>query len=153
MNLRRAAASDVTAITALQHAAYAPNRPLLGVEPLPLLCDYAAILNDYEIWLSEDARGLDGVLVLRPRVDDLLVWSVATAPVAQGRGVGKRLLAAAEARAAELGLNTLRLYTGEPLTGNIAWYERTGYVRESVEQLSDRRLVHMVKRLTGSTKH
>jgi hypothetical protein len=33
------------AVVALQRAAYARNRSLLGVEPLPLLADYASILR------------------------------------------------------------------------------------------------------------
>ncbi len=39
--LRRATADDLSAVTALQQAAYAKNRVLLGVEPLPLTADYA----------------------------------------------------------------------------------------------------------------
>ncbi len=143
--LRRACPADIPKVIALQHAAYARNRPVLGVEPLPLSADYANILSDYEVWLAEGADGIEGVLVLAPRPDDLLLWSVATAPRAQGRGLGNRLLAAAESRGRELGRRCVRLYTGEKLVGNIAWYERHGYVRERVEQLEDRRLVHLVK--------
>ena len=149
MKLRRAGFADLPPIVALQHAAYAKNRPLLGVEPLPLLVDYADILDSHEVWLADGADGLDGVLILQAAPDHLLIWSIATSPTLQGRGLGRRLLAAAEARTRELGLSTLRLYTGEPLTGNIAWYERHGYVRERVEQLDDRRIVHMVKHLGG----
>ena len=145
--LRRAGVDDLDAITALQRAAYAKNRPLLGVEPLPLLTDYAEIFATHEIWLAEGPRGLDGVLILQPQPDDLLLWSIATAPGVQGRGLGNRLLAAVDQRATELGLQVVRLYTGEPLAGNIAWYERHGFVRERVEQLQDRRIVHMTKRL------
>jgi RimJ/RimL family protein N-acetyltransferase/ribosomal protein S18 acetylase RimI-like enzyme len=145
--LRRAHSADIVAITALQHAAYAKNRPLLGVEPLPLLADYGQVLADYEVWLMDGADGLEGVLILEPRTDDLLIWSVGTAPGTQGRGLGNRLLGAAEERAAELSLTTMRLYTGDKLIDNIAWYERHGYVRERLEDLGDRRLVHMVKTL------
>jgi len=145
--LRHATAADLDAVTALQRAAYAKNRPLLGVEPLPLLADYGQILSRYEVWLLDGSRGLDAVLILEPRADDLLLWSIATAPDRQGTGLGNRLLAAAEQRARELGRRVIRLYTGEPLTGNIAWYERQGYARERIEDLGDRRVVHMVKRL------
>jgi RimJ/RimL family protein N-acetyltransferase len=145
--LRRANAGDVDAVTAFQRAAYAENRPLLGVEPLPLLADYRQILAEYEAWLYESADGLDGVLILEPRADDLLIWSIATAPRLHGQGLGRRLLAAAEERARALGFATLRLYTGETLTHNIAWYERHGFERERVEDLGDRRAVHMMKRI------
>ncbi|HXW27034.1 MAG TPA: GNAT family N-acetyltransferase [Xanthobacteraceae bacterium] len=146
--LRRADAGDVAAVTALQFSAYAKNRPLLGVEPLPLLADYGKILAEYETWLSESADGLDGVLILEPRSEDLLIWSIATAPHLHGRGLGRRLLAAAEERTRALGFTTVRLYTGEPLTHNIAWYERHGFARERIEDLGDRRAVHMVKRIS-----
>jgi ribosomal protein S18 acetylase RimI-like enzyme len=145
--LRRADAADVVAVTALQFAAYAKNRALLGVEPLPLRADYGKILADYETWLAESADGLDGVLILEPRTDDLLIWSIATAPRLHGRGLGRRLLAFAEERARAHGFSIVRLYTGEKLTGNIAWYERHGFAREWVEDMGDRRAVHMMKRL------
>jgi ribosomal protein S18 acetylase RimI-like enzyme len=145
--LRRAGPGDLAAVVALQRAAYAKNRPLLGVEPLPLLADYAKIFADYEVYLAERDGALDGVLILEPRVDDLLIWSVATAPEAQGRGVGNLMLEFAEIRARDLGLPCIRLYTGEQLTGNIAWYRRHGYAHESTEDLGDRVLVNLIKRL------
>jgi ribosomal protein S18 acetylase RimI-like enzyme len=145
--LRRASAADIRHITEMQRAAYAKNRSILGVEPLPLRADYADILSSHEVWLTEQADGLAGVLILELRPDDLLLWSVATAPAARGTGLGNRLLAAAEARARELGRPCVRLYTGEKLADNIAWYERHGYVRERVEQLADRRIVHLAKQV------
>jgi RimJ/RimL family protein N-acetyltransferase len=145
--LRRANAGDLDAVVAFQRAAYAKNRLLLGVEPLPLLADYTKILAEYETWLYESTDGLDGVLILEPRKDDLLIWSIGTAPRLHGQGLGRRLLAAAEERARALGLAMMRLYTGEPLKNNIAWYERHGYTRERIEDLGDRRAVHMMKRI------
>lgn len=145
--LRRATAADLPAVTALQQAAYAKNRPLLGVEPLPLLADYAQVFADYEVYLAERDGALDGVLILEPRADDLLIWSVATAPAAQGSGAGNRMLAFTEIRARELGRSCIRLYTGEPLTANIAWYTRHGYVHERLEDMGDRRIVHLIKQL------
>ena len=145
--LRRATRDDLPAVTALQRAAYAKNRAILGVEPLPLLADYQKIFSDYEVYLSERDGALDGVLILELRPDDLLIWSVATAPEAQGRGVGNLMLAFAESRARALGLTCIRLYTGEKLTANIAWYSRHGYAHESTEDLGDRVRVNLVKQL------
>jgi ribosomal protein S18 acetylase RimI-like enzyme len=144
-DLRRAIAADIPALTALQRAAYARNRDILGVEPLPLRADYDAIFANYETWLAEDDGALVGALILEPRPDDLLIWSIATSPTAQRRGLGNRLLAAAEERARQLGLSTMRLYTGQKLVSNVAWYQRHGYAIERIEQMPDRTVVHMVK--------
>jgi GNAT superfamily N-acetyltransferase len=145
--LRRATRDDLSAVTALQRAAYAKNRAILGVEPLPLMADYEKVFSDYEVYLAEREGALDGVLILEPRADDLLIWSVASAPAAQGRGVGNQMLAFSESRARALGLNCMRLYTGEKLAGNVAWYTRHGYVHERTEDMGDRRAVHLVKQL------
>ena len=147
MTLRRAVAGDLPAVVALQRAAYAKNRPLLGVEPLPLLADYTQVFANYDVYLAERDGRLEGVLILEPRTDDLLIWSVATAPAAQGRGVGNGVLAFAETRARELGLSRIRLYTGEPLIANIAWYTRHDYMHERLEDMGDRRIVHLIKQL------
>lgn len=146
--LRRAAREDLDAIVALQRAAYARNRELLGVEPLPLLADYAAILRDYEVWVT-GGDGIAGVLILEPRPDDLLIWSIATDPGRQQTGLGHAMLAAAEVRARTLGLDTMRLYTGTPLRHLIDWYGRNGYTIERIEALSDRAITHMVKHLAA----
>jgi len=135
-NVRRATIDDLPAVVALQRAAYAKNR-----------ANYAAIFSDYEVYLAERDGELEGVLILEPRADDLLIWSVATAPAVQGRGIGNTMLEFAEGRARELGHACMRLYTGEPLTGNIAWYRRYGYAHERTEDLGDRRIVHLIKQL------
>lgn len=145
MKLRRATPDDIDRVVALQHAAYARNRPLLGVEPLPLQADYAEVLREMEIWLAEADGHLDGVLILEPRPGDLLIWSIATAPDRQSAGLGRALLAAADERARELGRTTVRLYTGAPLTHLVGWYGRHGFAVERTEQLPDRTIVHMVK--------
>jgi len=145
--LRRAAIGDLAAVTALQRAAYARNRAILGVEPLPLLADYAEIFAHYEVYLAERDSTLDGVLILEPRAGDLLIWSIASAPHAQGRGVGNTMLAFAETRARELGVRCIRLYTGEKLAFNIAWYTRHGYTHERTEDMGDRVAVHLIKHL------
>jgi GNAT superfamily N-acetyltransferase len=145
--LRRAEAADLEPLLALQRAAYAKNRPLLGVEPLPLLADYAVIMRDMEVWVLEKDARLVGALILEPRADDILVWSVAADPAAQGSGLGRALLAAAEERARQLGRAVIRLYTGTPLGHLVAWYGRHGFAVERIEALRDRSITHMIKHL------
>lgn len=145
LSLRRAELTDLPALIDLQRAAYEPNRAILGVEPLPLRADYGQILGASEVWLAEPDGALAGALILEPYPDRLLIWSVATAPAAQRQGLGRRLLAAAEARARRLSLSQLQLYTGEKLTANVRWYHRHGFTIGRVEALDDRRVVHMAK--------
>lgn len=143
----RARPSDVAAIEALQRAAYARNRVLLGVEPMPLQVDYRDIVAKMEVWLFGPSDGLHGVLALQAEPDALLIWSVASAPASQGAGLGGVMLDFAQARARELKLATIRLYTGEKLTDNIAWYRRRGFAIDRTEALADRTVVYMSKRL------
>ena len=149
--LARAGPDDVAALTALKRAAYARNRPLLGVEPLPLLVDYGAVVADpgKETWLATMDGRLAGALVLAIRPGDLLLESIATDPAAQGAGLGRRLLAAAVTRARELERSCVRLYTGSPLTHLIGWYARHGFVIEREEVLTDRRITHMRRDLNS----
>ena len=151
LDLRRATAADLDRVVTLQRASYVWNRARLGVEPIPLLADYNAVLRDMEVWLAEDTGGLRGVLILEPRADDLLLWSVAVSPGRQGAGLGRSLLAATEDRARQLGRSVIRLYTGTVLTERVAWYGRHGYVVERVEEKSDRSVTHMVKHLLEET--
>ncbi len=144
--MRQGGIDDIDAVLALQMAAYARNRVLLGREPLPLLADYRQIFRDYEVWLA-DAEGLAGVLILEPRTEDLLIWSIATDPTRRHSGLGKALLAAADVRARDLKRDVIRLYTGTVLQHLIDWYGRHGYRVERVEQLSDRDITHMMKQL------
>ena len=147
--LRRAGGGDLARIVEIQRAAYARNRELLGVEPLPLMADYAQIFRDYEIWVTAEGP-IESVLILEPRADDLLIWSIATDPQRQKAGLGHAMLAAAEMRARALGRDTMRLYTGATLDHLIAWYGRNGYTVERDEPLEDRNITHMVKRLPAT---
>ncbi|MCB4770685.1 GNAT family N-acetyltransferase [Ancylobacter sp. Lp-2] len=147
IRLRRASLADLPAVEEVQRRAYAKNRTLLGVEPVPLLWDYVQVFREREVWVVDGATALSAVLILEPRAGDLLLDSLAISPMAQGSGLGNVLLAAADARAQALGRGVVRLYTGEPLSANINWYRRKGYSIERVEQMPDRRLVHMAKAL------
>ncbi len=144
---RRARGGDVAAVEALQREAYAANRILLGVEPLPLQVDYADVIARMEVWLFGSGQALRGVLALEASPEALLIWSVAVAPEAQGGGLGGAMLEFAERRARELKLPRISLYTGVKLRTNVAWYERRGFVTDRIETRPDREIVHMSKRL------
>lgn len=147
LTLRRGQAGDHDRLLALQRAAYAVNRVMLGLEPIPLTADYHRVLAEREVWLGEDGGRLIAALVLEVRDDDLLIESVAADPHCQGRGLGRSLLDTAELRARDHGRTRLRLYTGATLRHLVGWYERRGFAIERLEALGDRSIVHMVKDL------
>lgn len=144
--LRPAAAGDLEALVAVQNRAYARNRDVLGMEPLPLLADYREILARCEVWVLDGEEGrLDAALVLEQRPDALMIESIATDPSRQRSGIGRALLLAAVERGRALGYTAVRLYTGSPLMHLIAWYGRHGFAIERTEALDDRSITHMVR--------
>lgn len=147
LKLDRMDATAVREIEAFQQAAYAKNREVLGVEPMPLQWDYDTIFHETEVWGVRDKEQLVGVLILRPRDNDLYLESVATLPEVQGGGYGNAMLSAAEFRALDWGYRTIRLMTGELLTRNVDWYKRKGFHVEELERRADRSIVHMIRHI------
>jgi len=126
-SLRRARQDDVPAITALVHDAYVGSVALLGRQPMPMTVDYAEAVALHEVWVLDEGDRLAGVLELIAKPDVMWIENVAVAPDRQSRGLGRRLLAHAEAQARERGLTAMGLLTNERFVDNIAMYERYGY--------------------------
>jgi GNAT superfamily N-acetyltransferase len=148
-NLRRATTADVEAIRALVAAAYRGYIPLLGRTPTPMLSDVAAAVREHDVRVLDAGDRLVGVIELIARDDHLWVHNVAIAPDAQGRGLGRRLLAFAEDEARHLGLPAIALLTNERYLANIAMYERYGYRETHREPYRGTDLIHFRKTLAG----
>ena len=120
---------------------------VIGREPGPIGDDYAALIARGCVRVLEEDGRLVAILVLVDEPEALLLDNVAVAPEAQGRGLGRRLLAFADAEARRRGHRTIRLYTNVKMVGNIALYESLGYVEthRAVEKGYHR--VFMTKRL------
>ena len=147
MKLRRAVATDLAALTALQQGAYAPLKARIGMALQPADADFAAVLTDMTVWIAGEPDDLDAALILALKPDHLLIWSIAVSPRLKGQGLGNALLAFAEEQARLSGLGTVRLYTNARFIENIAWYERRGYAVERIEERPDRRIVHFIRQL------
>ncbi|WP_349959021.1 GNAT family N-acetyltransferase [Rhizobium sp. ZPR3] len=74
-----------------------------------------------------DGERLVGCIFCRPEAESLYVGKLAVLPAAQGKGIGKRLLVLAEARARDLGLKDLRLETRIELIDNHATFAAWGF--------------------------
>jgi ribosomal protein S18 acetylase RimI-like enzyme len=143
-----AGADDVPAIERLVAAAYEKYVARLGKPPAPMREDYRALVGARVVWIVKDGTQLAGLLVLRPRPDHALLDNVAVAPDRQGRGIGRRLLAFAEAEAQRLGLPEIRLYTHVAMTENLALYRRLGYEETGRARQDGYDRVFLSKRLT-----
>jgi len=101
---------------------------VLGTVPKPATEDYRWRIKKGEVWILEVEGRPIGVAVLEVNADHLLIYSIAVAPEAQGKGYGGKLLDLADNQAIEHGLEEVRLYTNEQMERNLALYRRHGFV-------------------------
>jgi GNAT superfamily N-acetyltransferase len=145
--IRLARPSDHTAVVALVNEAYAIYVPLIGRPPAPMLEDHEALIRDGRVHVLEDETGIAGLIVLIPEEHAMLLDNVAVKAAARGRGHGRALIAFAEATARAAGYGTIRLFTNERMTENIARYPRLGYVETHRNEEEGLRRVHFAKQL------
>jgi ribosomal protein S18 acetylase RimI-like enzyme len=146
-HLRLAVIDDRRAVEAIVRSAYSPYVARLGREPGPMRDDYGALILQGRVHVLQTEGTVQGVLVLIPEMDTMLLANVAVAPSAQGLGFGRRLLEFAEQAARNAGFHSISLYTNEAMSENISLYSRIGYVEtRRVEEKGFRR-VYMAKSL------
>ena len=126
---RLAEARDAALVRAISAEAYIPAyRAAIGAVPKPAFEDYRERIARREVWVAETEGAAAGVVVLEPRADHWLVYSLAVRPRYQRRGFGKALLGFAETLAGETGVPELRLYTNRRMERNLALYRDSGFV-------------------------
>lgn len=151
IRLRVAVTADEPAVRAVAEAAYAPFVAEIGRRPAPMDGPFAARIAEGAVTVAEEADGtLIGYVIAHAEgADTWHVENLAVAPAAQGRGVGARLLAAAEARAREAGAETVTLYTNEAMRGAQAFYARAGYAETDRRIEAGFRRIHYARSLDG----
>ncbi len=128
--IKPATEEDVAAISECVQSAYAHYESSMGQKPGPMLQDYALIVREHLTYVARIARkniSVAGVLVLVQLDGGILLDNVAVNPGQQGKRIGSRLIAFAEAKAREFGYDEIQLYTHEKMTANIAMYKKLGY--------------------------
>lgn len=126
-SIRPAVAADLESVRRCAEAAYALYVPRIGRKPAPMVADFESQIGAGQVHvLVEDDRVL-GYIVLYPRDDHLHIENVAVFPDLQGDGVGRALLAFAEAEARRAGVAAIELYTNQMMTENLSFYPRLGY--------------------------
>jgi ribosomal protein S18 acetylase RimI-like enzyme len=146
--IRTARPEDRASVEAIVQAAYSVYVERIGKPPGPMLDDYARRIAEGAVTVLDEADGrVAAIIVLLPKEDHLLLDNIAVRPDRQGRGLGRTLIAFAEAEASRLGFAELRLYTHEKMTENIGLYLRLGFEETGRGQQAGYGHVFMRKRL------
>jgi len=127
LRIRAATAADVPAIANIVDQAYRHYIARIGKPSGPMLDDYAARVSEGTVWVLEDGAVIAAIIVLLPTSNYLLLDNIAVAPAHQGLGLGRQLLAFAEAEALRRGYREIRLYTHQTMVENQRLYSSIGY--------------------------
>jgi ribosomal protein S18 acetylase RimI-like enzyme len=145
--IRPARPSDIPAIERIVHDAYAHYVARMGQRPGPMDDDYPARVAEQAVWVLERDGALAGLVVVLPEPDHLLLDNIAVARSHQGHGLGRALVAFAEAEAKRRGYPEIRLYTHVTMTENVALYTRLGFEETHRGEQAGFHRVFMRKRL------
>jgi ribosomal protein S18 acetylase RimI-like enzyme len=146
--IRPANPGDADAVRAIVQAAYGHYVARIGMPPGPMVDDYDRRIAAGQVWILQEDDGIAGLVVLEDMPDALLLDNVAVAPEAQGKGLGRALIAFAEEEARRRGFGELRLYTHVLMVENIALYTRLGFVEIGRVREKDFARVYMAKRIS-----
>lgn len=147
VSIRPAAVTDAPVIARCVDAAYGKYIELIGRPPAPMFEDYAEVTRSREVVVAQYEGAVVGVLVFEMSGEGFFIDNVAVTPMHQGKGIGRALLEFAESRALAAGCLSVRLYTNEAMTENLALYEKLGYVEYDRRIESGYKRVYMRKSL------
>ena len=147
IELRPAEAHEAEAIRSVVRAAYSKWISVIGREPLPMRADYQKALHEHQFDVVVENGQIVGLIETERRGDHVWIENVAVVPHAQGRGLGRRLLAHAERKATDAGCLELRLLTNGAFDANVSLYGSLGYIVDRQEDFMNGTTVYMSKRL------
>ena len=147
MTPRLARPDEAAAVAVLVERAYLPWVAAIGRRPAPMDDDYAPHIAAGEVWVLADAAGIGALCVLIEAPDHLLLDNVAVDPSRQGQGLGRAMIAHAEAVARTRGHAELRLFTNVLMQRNIDLYRRLGFAETHRARVGEHCRVFMAKRL------
>ena len=131
--IRSAVAADAPMLPEIERSAGVIFGSVAGLEwiahdAVSSLSSLLEMIADGTTWVAEDAdANLVGYLGAEPVADALHIWEVAVHTDHQRRGIGARLMAAAEAAAPAVGCTSLTLTTFRGVAWNEPYYANLGY--------------------------
>lgn len=113
--------------------------------------DYLENLHESHVFVADEGGEVVGLIVLFTARDHLLIENVVVDPDHQGKGLGRSLMAYAEAYASGQRIPELRLYTNAAMTENLSLYPRLGYHEDDRRTEDGFERVFFSKRLASSS--
>ncbi|WP_171210700.1 GNAT family N-acetyltransferase [Ruegeria sp. HKCCA5426] len=137
ITLRKATLADVGKVTNCLAAAYAPA--LRDIPDLPdVTGGVADDIRSHGGVVAEMNAEIVGYIVFGQVDDAVMIFNLAVAPNAQGRGIAGRLLDQAESVARDRGISRLTLRTHRLMHSTVSMYQHLGW---NVEKQSENRLL------------
>lgn len=128
ITIRPATEGDVSDIHACAQHAFEKYIERIGKRPAPMDADFMAQIRDSQIAIALSDGNFAGYVTFFPDHDALHLDAVAVLPEFTGQGIGKLLIAHAEASARAGGFKAVELYTNEMMLENLLMYPSLGYV-------------------------
>jgi tRNA (guanine37-N1)-methyltransferase len=130
VEVARATVGDVPELHVLMRACWVQEAIANDTLEIPALTesldDVRASLETTQTWVARRAGRLVGAVRTSRNGDDWFIGRLCVVPDLQGHGLGRRLLAHAEATAPD-GILTFTLNTGARSTDNLRMYRKAGY--------------------------
>ncbi|WP_416414346.1 GNAT family N-acetyltransferase [Pantoea sp. App145] len=144
---RRAEENEVEKVREIVLAAYSKWISVIGREPTPMTADFNKAIREHDIDLAIVEGEAACLIEIWLQADFLWIENVAVHPHRQGKGIGRRLLAYVESKAAQAEIGEFRLQTNEAFEANIALYVALGYEIDRREPFMGGTTVFMSKKL------
>jgi GNAT superfamily N-acetyltransferase len=109
--------------------------------------DYEKALRVHEFDLAIESSQILGLIETVQREDHMWIENIAVLPEAQGRGIGRWLLAHAGWKAIKAGFAETRLVTNGAFEANLSLYRWLGYDIDREESFMNGIAVYMSKKL------
>jgi GNAT superfamily N-acetyltransferase len=135
--LRLAGANDAVALAGLVNRAYEVEQFFVDGERTSTE-EVAALLERGRFLVLDGARGLAAAVYLKTDGEDAHIGMLSVSPELQGRGLGTRLVAVAEAFSAAVGCRSVGLQIVNLRDELGPWYRRLGYRETSQLPYVDR---------------
>ncbi|MCJ8208691.1 GNAT family N-acetyltransferase [Mucilaginibacter sp. RS28] len=138
MPIIKAAVADTAELTQLVNSAYRGESSKAGWTTESHLLDGQRIDDEMMLAYLQDENAkilkytneggvIIGCVYVEKKGDQLYLGMLTVSPTLQGGGIGRKLIAAAEAEARKQGCNAVTMTVISTRAELIAWYERNGY--------------------------